>query len=79
MAPVYMIDFSVYKPPEEYRVDIEASKQNSRENWPVRWVFFLLRRGGGGERAGGSGERRRSRWRRPALLCTAIICRTHSS
>ena len=48
--PVYLLDFSVYKPPDEYRVDIEASKANSRANWTVRLLRVLAaaRADGGG-------------------------------
>ena len=34
--PVYLLDFSVYKPPEELRLDIDEAKRRARDSWTVR-------------------------------------------
>lgn len=33
--PVYLVDFSVYKPPEELKLDVAAAESHERAAWHV--------------------------------------------
>jgi len=45
--PVYLVDFSVYKPPEELRMDSERAKETAK-NWSVSLLrgWWLVVAGG---------------------------------